>query len=317
MNIEIFSDIKRLMGRKFKDPQVQTNLKHWPFKVVNSEGKPKIQIKLNEEFKFFYPEEISAMILEKMKNIAEGFLEREVNYAVITVPAYFNNAQRQATIDAAKIAGLNVLSLIKDPLAAAFAYGFSTKNGSASNVLVFDLRDSTFDVSILSVQGTSFKVKGYDGDSNLGGEDFNNNMVNYIIQEFKQMYNVSLSDNQSARARIRVACEKAKRALTAATNAKISIERLYEHKSFVSTISRERFEMLNTQLFRKTISCVEKALVAANTKREDIDKIILVGESTKIPKIRSLLQEFFYGKELYRSLNPEEVVAYGELRNVS
>lgn len=305
--------MKRLIGRDFNDQKVQDNIKHWSFEVVSgANGKPKIKVELKGKTVMFTPEQISAMVLEKLKKIAEEYLGKAVKHAVISVPAYFNEAQRQATMDAARIAGLNVLRIIKEPAAAAFAYGFEEKKEAERRVLIFDLGGGTFDVSILSVQGSAFKVKGYGGISHLGGEDFNNNLIEHFTQEFERKHGQSLQNNPSARVRLRMACEKLKRTLTSTTNAKISLDNLLIGKNFTSTITRAKFESLNSELFRMAINEVDNALKAANLTKDDIEDVVLVGGSTRIPKIQKLLQEYFNGKQLYKSINPDEAIAYGE-----
>lgn len=288
-------------------------MKNWSFDVVSgSNGKPNVKVQLKGKTELYAPEQISAMILEKLKKNAEDFLGKPVKHAVISVPAYFNEAQRQATMDAAKIAGLNVLRIIKEPTAAAFAYGLEEKKEAERKVLIFDLGGGTFDVSILSVQGRTFEVKGYGGISHLGGEDFNNNLIDYFTQEFEKKHGQSLKDKPSARARLRMECEKLKRTLTSAISAKITIDNLLLGKNFSSTITRAKFESLNSELFRKSISEVDIALKAANLTKDNIEDIVLVGGSTRIPKIQKLLQEYFNGKQLYKSINPDEAIAYGK-----
>ncbi|XP_069714989.1 heat shock-related 70 kDa protein 2 [Phaenicophaeus curvirostris] len=306
-------DAKRLIGRKYDDPTVQSDMKHWPFRVVNEGGKPKVQVEYKGEMKTFFPEEISSMVLTKMKEIAEAYLGRKVQNAVITVPAYFNDSQRQATKDAGTITGLNVMRIINEPTAAAIAYGLDKKGTRAGekNVLIFDLGGGTFDVSILTIEDGIFEVKSTAGDTHLGGEDFDNRMVNHFVEEFKRKHKRDIAGNKRAVRRLRTACERAKRTLSSSTQASIEIDSLYEGIDFYTSITRARFEELNADLFRGTLEPVEKALRDAKLDKGQIQEIVLVGGSTRIPKIQKLLQDFFNGKELNKSINPDEAVAYG------
>ncbi|XP_067411031.1 heat shock-related 70 kDa protein 2 [Emydura macquarii macquarii] len=306
-------DAKRLIGRKFDDPTVQSDMKHWPFRVVSEGGKPKVQVEYKGEHKTFFPEEISSMVLTKMKEIAEAYLGRKVQNAVITVPAYFNDSQRQATKDAGTITGLNVLRIINEPTAAAIAYGLDKKGSGAGekNVLIFDLGGGTFDVSILTIEDGIFEVKSTAGDTHLGGEDFDNRMVSHFVEEFKRKHKRDIGSNKRAVRRLRTACERAKRTLSSSTQASIEIDSLYEGIDFYTSITRARFEELNADLFRGTLEPVEKALRDAKLDKGQIQEIVLVGGSTRIPKIQKLLQDFFNGKELNKSINPDEAVAYG------
>jgi L1 cell adhesion molecule like protein len=304
-------DAKRLIGRKFSDSVVQNDLKHWPFKVLSgAAGKPVIQVSFKGEVKQFAAEEISSMVLIKMKEISEAYLGREVKNAVVTVPAYFNDSQRQATKDAGVIAGLNVLRIINEPTAAAIAYGLD-KKGSEKNVLIFDLGGGTFDVSLLTIEEGIFEVKATAGDTHLGGEDFDNRMVEYFSSEFKRKFRKDISDNQRALRRLRTACERAKRTLSASTQAHIEIDSLYEGTDFNSVITRARFEDMNMDYFRKCMDPVEKVLRDSKLSKSQVHEIVLVGGSTRIPKIQEMLSEFFNGKELNKSINPDEAVAYG------
>lgn len=305
-------DAKRLIGRKFNDPKIQDDMKHWPFQVINEGGKPKIRVTFKGESKVFSPEEISSMVLTKMKQTAEGFLGTSVRDAVITVPAYFNDSQRQATKDAGSIAGINVLRIINEPTAAALAYGLDKNLTGEKKVLIFDLGGGTFDVSILTIdEGSLFEVKSTAGDTHLGGEDFDNRVVNYFVDEFKRKNKKDITSNSRALRRLRTAAEKAKRTLSSSTEATLEIDALHEGVDYYTKITRARFEELCSDLFRKTIEPVEKALRDAKMEKSDINDVVLVGGSTRIPKIQQLLQNFFNGKSLNLSINPDEAVAYG------
>ncbi|XP_057365099.1 heat shock 70 kDa protein cognate 4-like [Daphnia carinata] len=304
-------DAKRLIGRRFEDTVVQADMKHWPFEVISDGGKPKIQVEYKNETKTFFPEEISSMVLLKMKETAEAYLGKTVSNAVVTVPAYFNDSQRQATKDAGTIAGLNVLRIINEPTAAAIAYGLDKKVGGERNVLIFDLGGGTFDVSILAIRDGIFEVKSTAGDTHLGGEDFDNRMVNYFVEDFKRKYRKDIGTNKRALRRLRTACERAKRTLSSSAQASIEIDSLFEGIDFYTSITRARFEELNADLFRSTMEPVEKAIRDAKMDKAQIQDIVLVGGSTRIPKVQKLLQDFFNGKELNKSINPDEAVAYG------
>ncbi|XP_058867143.1 heat shock cognate 71 kDa protein isoform X2 [Acipenser ruthenus] len=304
-------DAKRLIGRRFDEPVVQSDMKHWPFKVISDAGRPKMEVEYKGEVKTFYPEEVSSMVLTKMKEISEAYLGKSVSNAVITVPAYFNDSQRQATKDAGTIAGLNVLRIINEPTAAAIAYGLDKKVGSERNVLIFDLGGGTFDVSILTIEDGIFEVKSTAGDTHLGGEDFDNRMVSHFIAEFKRKHQKDIAGNKRAVRRLRTACERAKRTLSSSTQASLEIDSLYEGADFYTSVTRARFEELNADLFRGTLEPVEKALRDAKMDKAQIHEIVLVGGSTRIPKIQKLLQDFFNGRELNKSINPDEAVAYG------
>jgi len=304
-------DAKRLIGRRFDDSCVQADMKHWPFTVVNDNTKPKIQVDFKGETKTFFPEEISSMVLTKMRETAEAYLGKKVTDAVVTVPAYFNDAQRQATKDAGTIAGLNVLRIINEPTAAAIAYGLDKKIGGERNVLIFDLGGGTFDVSILTIEEGIFEVKSTAGDTHLGGEDFDNRMVNHFVEEFKRKHKKDISQNKRGLRRLRTACERAKRTLSSSAQANIEIDSLHEGIDFYTSITRARFEELCADLFRGTLEPVEKALRDAKMDKPQIHDIVLVGGSTRIPKVQKLLQDFFNGKELNKSINPDEAVAYG------
>lgn len=307
-------DAKRLIGRKFNDKEVQSDMKQFPFTVVNGRNnKPEIKVEYKGEQKQFLPEEISSMILTKMKETAEAYLGEKVTDAVVTVPAYFNDQQRNCTKDAGIIAGLNVKRIINEPTAAAIAYGLEKKNQNSGeqNVLIFDLGGGTFDVSILSLDDGIFEVKATAGDTHLGGEDFDNRLVNHFMTEFKRKNKKDISGNKRSMRRLRTACEKAKRTLSSATQASIEIDSLFEGIDFYSSITRARFEELCSDLFRGTLEPVESALRDAKMGKNEIHEIVLVGGSTRIPKIKKLLSEFFNGKTLNQSINPDEAVAYG------
>lgn len=305
-------DAKRLIGRKYDDPKIQGDLKHWPFKVASEGGKPKICVEFKGEQKRFNPEEISAMVLTKMKETAEAYLGQQVTDAVITVPAYFNDSQRQATKDAGIIAGLNVLRIINEPTAAALAYGLDKNLKGEKNVLIFDLGGGTFDVSVLTIdEGSMFEVRSTAGDTHLGGEDFDNRMVTHFVEEFQRKHRKDLRKSARALRRLRTACERAKRTLSSSAEASIEIDALYEGIDFYSKITRARFEELCMDLFRSTLEPVERALNDAKMSKSQIHDVVLVGGSTRIPKIQKLLRDFFNGKELSMSINPDEAVAYG------
>ena len=304
-------DAKRLIGRKYNEDTVQSDMKHWPFKVVQVGDRPKLQVEFKCEEKTFTPEEISSMVLVKMKETAEAFLGQDITDAVVTVPAYFNDSQRQATKDAGVISGLNILRIINEPTAAAIAYGLDKKGAAEANVLIFDLGGGTFDVSILTIEDGIFEVKSTAGDTHLGGEDFDNRMVDHFVNEFKRKHKKDLSGNKRALRRLRTACERAKRTLSASAQANIEIDSLFEGIDFYTSITRARFEELCTDLFKGTLEPVEKAMRDAKMDKTAINDIVLVGGSTRIPKIQKLLQDFFNGKELNKSINPDEAVAYG------
>jgi len=304
-------DAKRLIGRKFGDDTVQSDMKHWSFQVISDNGKPRLQVEYKGEDKTFFPEEISSMVLVKMKETAEAYLGHDINKAVITVPAYFNDSQRQATKDAGVISGLEVLRIINEPTAAAIAYGLDKKSEGEKHVLIYDLGGGTFDVSVLTIEDGIFEVKSTAGDTHLGGEDFDNRMVNHFMTEFKRKHKKDIAGNKRAVRRLRTACERAKRTLSASAQASIEIDSLFEGIDFYTSVTRARFEELNADLFRGTMEPVERALRDAKFDKSDIHEIVLVGGSTRIPKIQKLLQDLFNGKELNKSINPDEAVAYG------
>lgn len=303
-------DAKRLIGRRFADAEVQSDMKHWPFKVVDKGGKPIIEVEFKGETKQFTPEEISSMVLIKMRETAESYLGGTVNNAVITVPAYFNDSQRQATKDAGLIAGLNVLRIINEPTAAAIAYGLDKKGEGERNVLIFDLGGGTFDVSLLTIEEGIFEVKSTAGDTHLGGEDFDNRLVNHFVAEFKRKHKKDLTTNARALRRLRTSCERAKRTLSSAAQTSIEIDSLFEGIDFYTSITRARFEELCQDLFRSTMEPVERVLRDAKVDKSSIDDVVLVGGSTRIPKVQRLVADFF-NKEPNKSINPDEAVAYG------
>ncbi|BEJ17040.1 hypothetical protein CspHIS471_0604410 [Cutaneotrichosporon sp. HIS471] len=304
-------DAKRLVGRDFKDPDVQRDRKHWPFKIVNKDGKPMIEIDNKGTLKEFTPEEISAMILTRMKETAEAYLGEKVTHAVVTVPAYFNDAQRKATKDAGRIAGLNVLRIVNEPTAAAIAYGLDRSGKSESQIIVYDLGGGTFDVSLLSIDDGVFEVLATAGDTHLGGEDFDNRVIEYFAKQYKRKNDVDLFKNKKAMGKLRREVEKAKRTLSSQMSTKIEIEAIEGGNDFSETLTRAKFEELNMDLFRKTMKPVEQVLKDAGVKKEDIDDVVLVGGSTRIPKVQQLLKDYFNGKEPSKGINPDEAVAYG------
>lgn len=303
-------DVKRLIGRTWDDKSVQKDIQYYPFKVINKNGKPHISVQVSGEEKLFAPEEVSAMVLGKMREIAEGFLGKKINNAVITVPAYFNDAQRQATKDAGTIAGLNVMRIINEPTAAAIAYGLDKKEGE-KNILVFDLGGGTFDVSLLTIDNGVFEVVATNGDTHLGGEDFDQRVMEHFIKLYKKKKGKDIRKDNRAVQKLRREVEKAKRALSSQHQAKIEIESLFDGEDFSETLTRARFEELNMDLFRSTMKPVKQVLEDADLKKEDIDEIVLVGGSTRIPKVQQLVKDFFNGKEPNRGVNPDEAVAYG------
>jgi L1 cell adhesion molecule like protein len=305
-------DAKRMIGRKFTDQALQSDKAHWPFTVVKgANDKPEVEVMYKGEKKRFTPEEISSMVLIKMKEIASSYLGEEVKNAVITVPAYFNDSQRQATKDAGQIAGLNVLRIINEPTAAAIAYGLDKQSSTEKNVLIFDLGGGTFDVSLLTIDDGIFEVKATAGDTHLGGEDFDNRLVDHFSQEFQRKYKKDLKTNLRGLRRLRTAAERAKRTLSSSTQAYIEIDSLMDGIDFNSSITRARFEDLCADYFRKTMAPVEKVLKDAGMSKSQVNDIVLVGGSTRIPKVQQLLSDFFNGKELCKSINPDEAVAYG------
>ena len=304
-------DAKRLIGRNFNDSVVQSEMKLFPFKIVNNNNKPEIQVKYKNEDKQFKPEEISSMVLSYMKEQAENYLGETVTDAVVTVPAYFNDSQRQSTKDAGQIAGLNVLRIINEPTAAAIAYGLDNKEGEEQNILIFDMGGGTFDVSILTIEDGIFEVKATAGDTHLGGEDFDNLLVQHFAMEFKRKNKLDLMESKKSVRRLKTACERAKRTLSSATSASIELDSLYEGIDFFSNITRAKFESLCMHLFQKAMDPVQKCLRDSKISKNNIHEIVLVGGSTRIPKVQQLLSDAFNGKKLCNSINPDEAVAYG------
>jgi len=303
-------DIKRIIGMKFNDKTVQNDIKHFPFTVVSKDGQPRVKVEVQKEEKTFTPEEISAMVLGKMKEVAESYLGETVKNAVVTVPAYFNDAQRAATKDAGTIAGLNVLRVVNEPTAAALAYGLDKTDQKERQVIVYDLGGGTFDVSILTIEEGVFEVQATAGDTHLGGEDFDNRVINYFAKKYNKENDVDITKDAKTMGKLKREVEKAKRTLSAQKTAKIEIESFHKGKDFSETLTRAKFEELNNDLFKKTLKPVEQVLKDAKLKKSDIDDIVLVGGSTRIPKVQAMLEEFF-GKKARKDVNPDEAVAFG------
>ncbi|GAM84356.1 hypothetical protein ANO11243_023500 [Dothideomycetidae sp. 11243] len=302
-------DIKRMIGRKFNDKDVQRDMKHFPFKVVNKSGQPRVEIDVKGEAKTFTPEEVSSMILQKMKEVAEAYLGEKVTNAVVTVPAYFNDAQRAATKDAGTIAGLNVLRVVNEPTAAALAYGLD-KTDKERQIIVYDLGGGTFDVSILTVDEGVFEVQATAGDTHLGGEDFDQRVMDYFTKQYNKKNDVDITKDPKTMGKLKREVEKAKRTLSSQMSTRIEIEAFHKGNDFSETLTRAKFEELNADLFKKTLKPVEQVLKDAKMKKSDIDDIVLVGGSTRIPKVQQMLEEFF-GKKASKGINPDEAVAYG------
>ncbi|MCJ1245255.1 ATPase with role in protein import into the ER [Trapelia coarctata] len=303
-------DIKRLIGRKFNDKDVQADMKHFPFKVKNSDGKPVVSVEVAGKDRSFTPEEVSAMVLGKMKEIAEAYLGKKVEHAVVTVPAYFNDAQRQATKDAGTIAGLNVLRVVNEPTAAAIAYGLD-KKGAESQIIVYDLGGGTFDVSLLQIENGVFEVMATAGDTHLGGEDFDQRVITFLANQYNKKNKVDVQKDLKTMGKLKREVEKAKRTLSSQMSTRIEIEAFHQGKDFSETLTRAKFEELNMDLFKKTLEPVAQVLKDAKVKKSAINDIVLVGGSTRIPKVQALLEEYFGGKKASKGINPDEAVAYG------
>merc|ERR1711920_1147429 len=302
-------DVKRLIGRRFKDSTVQKDIKLLPFTISDKGGKPMINVKVKGENKAMAPEEVSSMVLTKMKETAENYLGKEVKHAVVTVPAYFNDAQRQSTKDAGVIAGLNVLRIINEPTAAAIAYGLDKK--TEKNILVYDLGGGTFDVSLLNIDNGVFEVVATNGDTHLGGEDFDQRVMQHFMKVFRKKHGKDMSKDKRAVQKLRREVEKTKRALSSTHQARVEIEALFDGVDFSETLTRARFEEINNDLFKNTLGPVKQVLEDSGLKKNQVDEIVLVGGSTRIPKIQQLVKDFFNGKEPSRGINPDEAVAYG------
>merc|ERR1711865_1215995 len=303
-------DVKRLIGRKFTDKTVQADKKLFPFDLVNKKGKPFVQVLINGEKKAFAPEEVSSMILQKMRQTAESYLDKEIKNAVVTVPAYFNDAQRQATKDAGTISGMKVDRIINEPTAAAIAYDLDKKGGE-KNILVFDLGGGTFDVTLLTIDNGVFEVVATNGDTHLGGEDFDQRVMEYMMKIFKRKHKKDMSKDKRSIQKLRREVERAKRALSSTHQARIEIEALFDGKDMSETLTRARFEEINNDLFKNTLGPVKQVLEDSGLKKNQIDEVVLVGGSTRIPKVQQLMKDFFNGKEPNRGINPDEAVAYG------
>jgi len=303
-------DAKRMIGKKYNSKTMVADRKHWPFDIVNQDNKPMVQVVYKGETKTFAAEEISAFVLQKMKSIAEAYLGQKVTHAVVTVPAYFNDAERQATKDAGTIAGITVARIINEPTAAAIAYGLDKQNRE-TNILVYDLGGGTFDVSMLTLDEGVFEVLATNGDTHLGGQDFDNRVINYFMKTFKKKHKVDISNNLRALAKLRREVEKAKKTLSSQYQVRVDIENFADGIDFAETLTRARFEELNSDIFRKTLKPVQIVLKDSGLKKTAIDEVVLVGGSTRIPKVQQLVKDFFNGKEPNRGINPDEAVAFG------
>jgi endoplasmic reticulum chaperone BiP len=301
---------RRLIGRRWDESSVKDDIKHFPFDVVNKDGKPAVRVEVNGEMKTLAPEEISAMVLNKMKEIAESYLGHKVTHAVVTVPAYFNDLQRQATKDAGTISGLNILRIVNEPTAAAMAYGLDKGKGE-KKIVVFDLGGGTFDVSLLSIEDGVFEVLATAGDTHLGGEDFDQRVIDHFVKIFNKRHDVDVTKDLKAMGKLKREVEKAKRTLSSQMSVRIEIESFFDGKDFSETLTRAKFEELNLDLFKKTMKPVEQVLKDANVKKNEVDDIVLVGGSTRIPKVQQLLEEYFNGKKASKNINPDEAVAHG------
>lgn len=302
-------DVKRLIGRRYKDKSVQSDKKLLPYQIIDKAGKPYIRVKVKGETKDMSPEEVSALVLTKMKETAENYLGKTVGHAVITVPAYFSDAQRQATKDAGAIAGLNVLRIINEPTAAAIAYGLDKQ--AEKNILVYDLGGGTFDVSLLTIDNGVFEVVATSGDTHLGGEDFDQRLMTHFAEKFKKTHGDDMTKDKKAMQKLRKEVEKAKRALSSTPSVQVRVESIFNGKDLDDSLSRSKFEQLNSDLFQKTLKPVQDVLSDSKMSKSEIHEIVLVGGSTRIPKIQSLIKDFFNGKEPSRGINPDEAVAYG------
>ncbi len=300
-----------MIGRKFNDKDVQKDAKHFPFSVINKDGKPTVNVEVQGTQKNFSPEEVSAMVLGKMKEVAEAYLGKKVTHAVVTVPAYFNDNQRQATKDAGVIAGLTVLRVVNEPTAAAIAYGLDRKGKEESQIIVYDLGGGTFDVSLLSIEDGVFEVMATAGDTHLGGEDFDQRVMDHFVKLYNKKNSVDITKNLKTMGKLKREVEKAKRTLSSQMSTRIEIEAFHEGKDFSETLTRAKFEELNMDLFKKTLKPVEQVLKDAKVKKGDIEDIVLVGGSTRIPKVQSMIEEYFGGKKASKGINPDEAVAYG------
>merc|ERR1711998_16017 len=303
-------DVKRLIGRNFGDDTVRKDIKLLPFDIKSKDGKPFVEVEVKGERKMYAPEEISAMVLGKMKEIAESFLGRSIQNAVVTVPAYFNDAQRQATKDSGTISALNVMRIINEPTAAAIAYGLDKKGGE-KNILVFGLGGGTFDVTVLSIDNGVFEVVATNGDTHLGGEDFDQRVMEYMMKIFKRKHKKDMSKDKRSIQKLRREVERAKRSLSSTAAARIEIEALFDGTDFSETLTRARFEELNMDLFKKTLGPVKKVMEDAGFKKSQLDEIVMVGGSTRIPKVQQLIKDYFNGKEPNKGINPDKAVAYG------